>query len=72
LLWNEVGPYGEKTFAEDRRLVIFNKGDPDELEGFQVCESCGRTKLYDGTPSRAHFRAYDISPTFATGGSCDP
>jgi len=59
--WFAIGTYAEKTFAEDRNLVVINKGDPERLDGFQVCQCCGRTKLFDGNLIKAHRRPYDIS-----------
>ena len=59
--WEEIGSKCEKAFSQDRRLIVMNKGNPDRLDGFQVCQNCGRTKLYDGDPLRAHARMYDVS-----------
>lgn len=58
---DSIGPHAEKTFAPDRKLVIMNKGDPDNMDGFEVCEKCGRTGLAGSPPRPNHYRPYDIS-----------
>lgn len=59
--WEKIGKTCEKAFSDNSRLIVMNKGHPDRLDGFEVCQSCGVTKSFDGTAWRAHSRMYDVS-----------
>ena len=58
--WNELGLYGAYTYAEDRRLVIVNKGRAGGAWGFEVCELCGAAAPTNTDLSRSprHSRPY--------------
>jgi len=60
--WQPLGKNTLKTFAEDRHLVVVNKGDPDVLHGFQVCTLCGKAVIDQDTGGLAsHKRPYQTS-----------
>jgi ATP-dependent helicase YprA (DUF1998 family) len=59
--WEGIGKNSEKAFSENCRMTVMNKGKPETLDGFQVCQKCGITKLFDGDPLLPHPRPYDIS-----------
>lgn len=60
--WTALGENVFKTFAENRRLVVVNKGDPDLLRGFHVCTCCGKAAIdQDAGGLARHKRPYQTS-----------
>jgi hypothetical protein len=59
--WQLLGANCVKTFAEDRDLLIVNKGDPDQLRGFLVCDKCGLAQINNGNAPPTHARPYEIT-----------
>lgn len=60
--WKHAGENIEVTYAHDRRLVMVNKGNDKENEGFSVCSKCGAASVYnpDRPISGSHLRPYTI------------
>jgi ATP-dependent helicase YprA (DUF1998 family) len=60
--WTPLGPKASKLFDVDRKMIILNKGDPEQLEGFTVCRVCGFTELHKpGTTLPKHDKPYNIN-----------
>lgn len=71
--WQPLGKNSTKAFAEDRHLVVVNKGDPDLLRGFQVCTQCGKSVIdQDAGGLAAHKRPYHVSYIPGRGGRPGP
>lgn len=70
--WQQLGTNCVKTFAEDRDLLIVNKGDPDELRGFLVCDKCGRAQINNGNPPATHSRPYETTVRRSPGATGPP
>ncbi|WP_035295387.1 DEAD/DEAH box helicase [Brevibacillus thermoruber] len=62
--WQPVGLHLVATHAQDRRLVMVNKGDEDKNEGFAVCVKCGAASIFDPEKPRRglHARPYKVEP----------
>jgi len=56
--WSSIGKHASKAFAEDRTLIVVNRGNAETMEGFDVCERCGSARLHDGRPTGSHTRPY--------------
>ena len=60
--WSKLGAKASKLFDVDRKMIILNKGDPDQLEGFTVCRQCGFTELHQpGVTLPKHDKPYNIN-----------
>jgi hypothetical protein len=53
--WMAYGAHAELTYAQSQPLVVVNRGDEDNVEGFWVCDHCGAASLNDdGNPPARH------------------
>ncbi len=57
--WKPFGNHAELTYARSQPLVVVNRGDEENSQGFWVCGLCGAATLNDGpAPSRHPRRPY--------------
>ncbi|WP_066400356.1 DEAD/DEAH box helicase [Neobacillus mesonae] len=60
--WIHLGGNLSYTHARDRRLVMVNKGNEENNQGFSVCVKCGSASVYDPEKPRngLHKRPYFV------------
>ncbi|PLR92038.1 DEAD/DEAH box helicase [Bacillus sp. T33-2] len=60
--WVDLGENLSFTHARDRRLVMVNKGNEENNQGFSVCVKCGSASVYNPEKPRngSHKRPYII------------
>ncbi|MCI3918744.1 DEAD/DEAH box helicase [Paenibacillus sp. TRM 82003] len=60
--WRQVGANLLATHAQDRRLVMVNKGNEDTNLGFSVCVKCGAASVYNPDKPKvgSHQRPYFV------------
>ena len=57
--WMPYGAHAELTYAQSQPLVVVNRGDEENSQGFWVCTHCGAALINeDGTPPARHVRPY--------------
>lgn len=63
--WQFAGCKLRVMHAQDRRLVMVNKGDDKNNQGFEICTSCGASYVFnpDKPHHGSHPRPYKVEPS---------
>jgi ATP-dependent helicase YprA (DUF1998 family) len=66
--WTKLSSNAELTYAQDRKLVVANKGKRGKEEGFLVCGSCGKSAPKSADVNTGpHKRPYLVDTRFRRG-----